>query len=213
VRDARSIAEELARSLNVKAGTHQYHTGLVAQVEAEAAKGSKVERIDTVGHTASGLVKAGDVFALDEKMAARMRPSLTEDVKIVAHGCGCMGKEPFRNAEAFLRALPKNATVYVHDIGSNPGMPVNWVRYRLVDNKLETHVMTGSDKVVGEVLPESYVRSWVSLNWGKDELKRWMKETRMTDDVKAIYQQKLDSKPKHEVDPIIRTNPSTERNH
>ena len=194
--DARGTARKLAASQGVlKVGVHWKTHGLERQVV-----GKDVDRIDTLGHYASGLATARDGYALNPWMAERLAPYLRDDVKIVIHGCG-KASGAFANTKQFLSKLGSKATLYTHRNRAGPGQPMNFVRHRLVDDgqggkKLDSHLMDGKDKVIGEIFTEDYVKWWASKQDSKN-LNKFLGDKEhytVTDDVRKVFQDELDSR-------------------
>jgi hypothetical protein len=178
-----------------KVGTHWRGSGLVEQV---AGAGEKVERVDSFGHAVSGFATKNSIYQFNEGLAKQLAPHLTADAKVVIHGCG-----PTRNTEAFVRALGPGRTLYTHDIKSGPGMPINWERHSIETDaagqqNYVRHKLSGDDRVVGEILSESYVKWWASKQTSSS-LERFLTDPKkegfnITNDVRGIMQTELDQR-------------------
>jgi RHS repeat-associated protein len=190
-------ARRLAQALGIEeVGVHNRTSGLVEQVAQKVKEGRTIDRVDSLGHAASGFATGKSIYQFDDYLAKRLAPYLQGGAKVIIHGCG-----PTRNTEAFVRNLGSDVTVYTHDIRSGPGMPMNWVKHTVDTdaNGGRSYVkreLSGADRVVGEILPESYVKWWVGEQ-SSGNLKQWIDESkkggvvRMTDDVRDIMQNEL----------------------
>lgn len=80
-----------------------------------------------------------------------MSPYLWQDAKILVHGCGEPGaKVPFENIDKLMKALPKGVQLYVHDILAGPGMPINWIKYQMIQTETDHRL-----KAVGSASAEA----------------------------------------------------------
>jgi RHS repeat-associated protein len=194
---ARGVARLLAAALGVsKVGTHRWTSGLVAQVRAEG----KVHRIDSLGHTGSGLV-SGDRrpgnYTLSSATAKALAPHLERGATIVIHGCGTASGR-YANTRGFLEALPEGTRLYNHDKLSQPGQAFNWVSHTLVKRSdgttdLVSRKLSGDDRVVDTILPREYVENWAKVNAERNPTKfqEWLGDVsgqkyRITNDVRDI---------------------------
>jgi len=173
---------------------HQQSRGIVEKLQSP--KDDNVSRIDTFGHTASGLV-TGNRYRLNPGAATALDKKVKSALMIVAHGCGSRTiPGGIGNMEAFLLRFSVPVTMYTHDIRSGPGMPFNWVENRIVtradgSSGLESTPLGGDAKVIGRILPKEFVRWWAREQDRRHEpylenllLSRY--GFRLTDDVRAV---------------------------
>ncbi|MDR3483155.1 MAG: SpvB/TcaC N-terminal domain-containing protein [Burkholderiaceae bacterium] len=219
-------ATHVSKAKKIEEGVHGTHTGgglLFEQVrDASIATGKKVSEIHSLGHLQSGFDanpkgryrrgSEGTHYVSDTApgFAKLLRPFITNDVKIVFHGCGiCVNS----GIEEFVRGLPVGARVYGHRAYSQPGEPFDWVEYKVATDatgaaikekvslgpgkgtveriKVERHDL-GTDPIIGRLLPKQYVEEWI-LKQSKSYLQTTLAnfKDRIPSDVATLMKDRL----------------------
>jgi hypothetical protein len=160
---------------------------IVQQIEkVHKITGRKVGIIHVFGHAQGGF--DAQLYSLDTSAARRIRDHVTDDVKVVFHGCRLPHND---NVHSFLANLPPNASLYGHQLRAQLGQTFDWVRfYKTKDEKtgkMKTHKeKLGKKPIIGEILPEEYVRKWVRLamkpsynETGRPALTQWLQSDKI----------------------------------
>jgi len=176
--------------LQAAVGEHRRSSDLDTQVLAKPD--GSVRRIDSFGHTASGFsFPSGSSYPVNWRFAERIKDKMQSGAMIVIHGCG-PPSGVHHGMQQFLEALGKPVTVYAHRNTSGPGMPMNWVAVTLEvkDGKqiVSSRELVADDRVIGTILPESYVRWWASQQTA-GKLRAFLADRfsfRFTNDVRAV---------------------------
>ena len=152
-----------------------------------------VDRIDYFGHTSSGLRFSSETYSRNPEIARSISLNMRSGSIIVIHGCRRQSGT-FWRTEEFLRALGKPVTLFSHDRYAGPGQPFNWVEHKIETNDkgesvLQSRKLKGADKVIGTILPESYVEWWAGVQ-DPQYLRRILAnkngDFRVTSDVKKV---------------------------
>jgi hypothetical protein len=99
-------------------------------------------------------------------MGKQLKPYVTDDVRIVFHGCDATWQGGYM--DAFLLNLPDQAEIYGHAQAAQPGEPFDWVHwYKKADanGKLKAHHDDmGKTPVIDELFPMIYAEWWAETN-------------------------------------------------
>jgi RHS repeat-associated protein len=227
------------------AGTHNGNGLLLEQVrDVSKATNKKVSEIHSFGHLQSGFDAkphgesvrrhpGGDTIYVKETApgyATLLRPFVTDDVKVVFHGC-----EIGQNAgiEEFVRRLPVGARVYGHRGMAGPGEPYDWVEYKIATDskgnaikekislgpgkgtierlKVEKRDL-GSEPIIGNLLPKHYVENWVAKSSESDLRTALSKYAgRIPSDVETLMRNRLNQLAAPAKDPTRKPAPNPAR--
>ena len=173
-------AKKVTRQGEVVEGTWRFNSNapVISQVKKLYEKtGQKISEIHLVGHTNEGLDFSSP------RQSKELSKYVTDDVKIVWHGCYACNYFNKTRQQAVFKVLP-NARIYGHrNIKVQAGMP--WA-LQLIQKGGERNVTS----VTSEVLPKEYVQWWASkqpINF----LQRVLRHPQAEDDVKNIIRAEL----------------------